>query len=331
MTKATNEKAPLAGGAFSESQTKSVQRNSSVGHGDSQDPLSKFQLLWLAPMPAPRKLVAMAMAYHSDDDGRNITCSYLTVGTMSGVQHRQVARHVEDLVKTGVLKLERKAVQHHPAQFTLDLTMLNDLALKAALEAAVVVRGGESRTIEKLRKRLKGYPDQSSVTTLSKSRVVTGDHPDVQNASQGGHLRHPDQSSMTTYPPHPSGEGGEAPSGAGLAPVPSGLLGVNVEHWNVWAKRSGWSSAELQRRVEEGEELTASGYDVNAMLLWVLDVAKDPRRATYKRWPDPAPEFKTDRAAPRKRTRSGGKKPLAFEVSTGTLEERRAAYAEVPI
>lgn len=180
----TNENAPAATEASSQNQ-KSLYKNLSVNDDDAQHPLSKYQLLWLTPMPAPRKLVAMAMAYHSDDDGSNIACSYLTVGTMSGMKPQQVGRHVDDLVSTGVLKLERKAVQHHPARYTLDLATLSDLSLKATLDPVRVALKGRSRTLETLQSRL---------------------------------LRSPDLPFKATYPPHPSGErersAGEPPAAA---------------------------------------------------------------------------------------------------------------------
>jgi hypothetical protein len=242
MTRATNEKAPLAGGAFSESQTKSVQRNSSVDHGDSQGPLSKYQLLWLAPMPAPRKLVAMAMAYHSDDDGRNITCSYLTVGTMSGMKPQQVGRHVDDLVNTGVLKLERKAVQHHPARYTLDLATLSDLSLKATLDPLRVALKGRSRTLETLQGRL---------------------------------LRSPDLPLKATYPPHPSGErersAGEPPTAAPEYP--------DNWPWAEWNElvATGRPQSALARWKKQGRDFLKAGGDCDALAEQFTYLTANPR------------------------------------------------------
>ncbi len=240
ISRSTNEKARAATGAFSKTQTELVQAHSSEASGEAQGdtPLSKYQLLWLAPMPAPRKLVAMALAYHSDDDGRNITCSYLTVGIMSGVQHRQVARHIEDLVSTGVLRLERKAVQHHPAHYTLDLAVLSDLSLKAALDPLTVAEKGKSVTVDKLRGRLIRQSDPSLMTTLSNSRVVINVHPEQPKTPQGGHLRHPGVSYMSTYPLHPSGER-EAGAGGPPSAAPEYPTNWPAQEWGVLRAKRG--------------------------------------------------------------------------------------------
>jgi hypothetical protein len=179
------------------------------------------------------------MAYHADKNGANIYCSYATIGWMAGVLPQQVGRHVEALVRLGVLCITQKAVQHFPAHYALNMRTLSDLAKRACLEQSSTSLKDRSKTYSSLQTRLFGSPDLSL---------------------------------KDTYPPHPGGEeeeaGPPAPASPGREPPP----GINGRVWNkLLENRPNIGLVRLREEVAIAFELGSSAKDIEAQFMFLID------------------------------------------------------------
>lgn len=205
----------------------------------------KYRLLWLAVMPAPRKLVALALANHSNPDGTSIFCSQGTVSAMCGIKPQQVSRHLADLVSTGVLKLVRKATQHTPANYSLDLLVLADLALKEGLD--------ESST---------AFKDGSGAPGVHRKRLQTR------------LLRNPDPPLKHDYPLHPSGEE-EGSAGGPASPAPEIPEGVDALVWTGFlAARPDLDPGEKYAEAKLALSLGSSAKDVEGQIGFLIKERK---------------------------------------------------------
>lgn len=250
-------------------------------------PLSKFELLWLVPMPAARKLVAMAMANHSDANGGGIYASYLTLGWMTDIKPQQVGRHVEKLIDMGVVRITKKAVQRYPAHYAINLHVLADLAKKAGLEHTRHALEDRSRTYSNLQTRLLGSLDLAF---------------------------------RDTYPLHPSGEeeraGSGPPASPGAGPGPYLPDWWPMHEWQVLIAARPRQKAWLGAMRAKGLVLHGQGatpIDIAEQFLFLAD-NRGCKELRVKVSGPSAAKASRKRAAP------------AFDIPTGSPEEIEAAY-----
>jgi hypothetical protein len=324
--RSTNEKTPVA--AEVNSQNKDLyKQDSSVVDGEAQErknenKLVRFDSVWAAPITPPScKAVLVALTWCANKDGTGIYPSIAKVAGMCSLSPNSVRVHIAALCEMGVIRLTEEATPRKPATYALDFVGL------AGIQSAGGLKPRRTPT-----HKFEGYGSRAS--GLQPTGGLKGIEASSPRASglQPTSVRPPAdwiRPGITRVSPGLIPGGGGVPSGDGLAPVPSGPLGVDAQSWNVWVKRSGWSNAELQDRVKEGEALMADGYDINAMLAWLLDVAKDARRSTYKRWPAPTPEFKLDKTGSNRKRTGEKKASRKFAIPTGTPEQQEAAYLGV--
>jgi hypothetical protein len=216
------------------------------------DKTLKYRLLWLAPMPAAAKLVAMAMASRSDPDGTSITVSYNTLGVMCGISPQQVLKHVRTLRNLKVLVQVHKASQHNSAAHRLDLAVLKKLALEAAKEDS----------------------DPYKTICLDRIRPIQKGRPDSRKRLQTYLLRSPDLSKSITYPLHPSGEK-EAGAGPGFASPP----GIGEEVWTeLMAARPDLKPGEMYRSAQVMFDQKCSAAEIEEQMRFLI--AADARKFT---------------------------------------------------
>lgn len=205
----------------------------------------KYRLLWLSPMPTAAKLVALAMASHSDPDGTRITCSYNTVGVMCGISPQQVLKHVRTLRGLGVLVQVHKASQHNSAVHRLDLDQLEKLVSEAAKEDSDPYKKTRLRPIQK------GRPE-------SRKRLQTR------------LLGSPDLSKSITNPLHP-GEEGERGRGP-ASPAPGIPEGVDPGKWSEFlAKRSDLKPGELLKQAVAASNAGSSVDYIEGQIAFLSD------------------------------------------------------------
>lgn len=201
----------------------------------------KYRLLWLAPMPTAAKLVALAMAFHSDPDGASITCSYKTVGVMCGISPQQVLKHMRTLRGLGVLVQVHKASQHNSAVHRLDLDQLDKLVSEAEEEDSDPYKKTRLRPIQK------GWPE-----TRKRLQIRL--------------LGSPDLSKSITYPLHPSGEK-ETGAGPGFARPP----GIREEVWaELRATRPDLKPGEMYRSTQVMFDQKCSAAEIEEQMKFLI-------------------------------------------------------------
>ena len=70
--------------------------------------------VWQLKLPPIRKLVAIALADHCHDDGSEARPSQATLVRKTGLSERSVRDALHELVKAGVMVVERPSGQHRP-------------------------------------------------------------------------------------------------------------------------------------------------------------------------------------------------------------------------
>lgn len=115
MSNPTNEKAPLAGGAFSESQTKSVQHNFSGGNDDAQPSdwmqwRARVQTVQQAPIQPPvLKLLLLNLAVHSNAKSGLAWPSLATLAHECSVSHSHAKRTVKAAKDAGLISVAQSS------------------------------------------------------------------------------------------------------------------------------------------------------------------------------------------------------------------------------
>jgi hypothetical protein len=85
--------------------------------------------VWELDLPAPQKIVLLALADHADHEGRNVRPSLDLVAWKTGYSPRQVQRVVHELTQKGILRIMVEGGgRGNPTHYAIDLTKGDKLA-----------------------------------------------------------------------------------------------------------------------------------------------------------------------------------------------------------
>jgi hypothetical protein len=283
----TNGETSNTGQGVEASEAKPTQRTMNSKTTDTKAQVvtagSKFKLVWAASISPPTcKLVLLALAQFANRDGASIRPKVETVARMCGISPNSARIHIHALVKLGVLKLTRAALQWTTNVYAIDFNVLADLQPTGGLEYL------------------------STPADWSPANIQTSSPLEPRDA-QTSSPRASDLQPAGANPLYHRGNGdtgGTPRSGPVLADCPDG---ADPEQFAIWEHRCRWTPIERKVILTQARELDADGYSLNLMLEDLLDTVRHPKHEGYRRWPRREDRFL------RGRKTKGKRKPSARE------------------